>query len=139
MKLQFSEDLLTGFSIIDEKHKIFIEEFNVLLDSFRTNSSEKIIDPLFDFLTKYIKEHFLEEETLMLKYAYPGYGQHKIEHQHISEKLEKLKGEYSISGANMSNMTQMTEFLLRWFINHIRKSDMQYKAYIEKKAKPAAD
>ncbi|MDT8423393.1 MAG: hemerythrin family protein [Desulfuromonadales bacterium] len=139
MTLQFTEDLLTGFSIIDEKHKMFIEKFNVLLDSFRTNSSEEVIDPLFDFLTKYVKEHFLEEETLMFKYAYSGYGQHKIEHQHISEKLEKIKDEYSISGANMSNVTQMTEFLLRWFIDHIKRSDMQYKAYIEKKAKPAAN
>jgi hemerythrin len=46
-----------------------------------------VVDELIDY-TQY---HFSTEEKYMLEYAYPGYEQHKAEHEEFIDKIQRSK------------------------------------------------
>jgi len=113
MPIKWDSKLSVGNSDIDTEHKLIIAHINALELVLR-HPDEKdylrfFIDQLFEFTT----EHFYHEEQLQLKFRLPHYEENKKGHQALM--TEKVNG-----------------LMRKWFIDHIVKSDMKMKGFMDK-------
>jgi hemerythrin-like metal-binding protein len=117
-----------------------IVKFNNLSKRFITNNEDDIIELCItmDSILSYIRNHFELEESLLEQTSYPDLELHMKKHDTIRDNVVKLRGRIfgSMSGCmnqeiNLDALTEMNEFLLSWWVNHINKFDIQYKRYIE--------
>ncbi|MEH6473857.1 MAG: hemerythrin family protein, partial [Halopseudomonas sp.] len=59
--------------------------------AFKLEDNEKILAMLLDQLQEYTTSHFRQEEKLQIKIKYPGYLEHKLEHQRILDNMAELR------------------------------------------------
>jgi len=129
--INWSDELSVGVTLFDNDHKELVSLANRLHDSITVGSQQSVLLPILNELVKYTIFHFGHEEGMMLQYAYPDYKKHKAEHDALIEKVQDyhdqvMEGKTSIS-------LSLIGFLKDWLVNHIMKSDKEYKAFFEKK------
>jgi hemerythrin-like metal-binding protein len=129
--ITWTEQLSVGITLFDNDHKELVSIANRLHDSITVGSQQSVLLPILNELVKYTIFHFGHEEGMMLQYAYPDYQKHKVEHDALIEKVQDyhdqvLEGKTSIS-------LSLIGFLKDWLVNHIMKSDMEYRTFFEKK------
>nr|WP_281349544.1 hemerythrin domain-containing protein [Sodalinema gerasimenkoae] len=81
------------------------------------------------FLGRYIDQHFGFEENCMNAYQCPIACENKQAHRYFRQTFEDIKCQFEQEGASLSLVLKVNRNLLDWFINHIRKIDMQLKPY----------
>ena len=132
-KLTWNDDLNAGIKVIDKQHQGYFRIVNGILDMTLENKhSEKKVREAFKFLRIYVIDHFATEEKLMTEYDYPMYGDHKRRHMFFRKKLASL---YESSHRNENSRElakQMQFFLVDWFLNHIKASDIKMSSFLKK-------
>ncbi len=78
-------------------------------------------------LIQQTREHFREEEALMLQLSYPGYQEHKREHGILLAELVDLARQVR-QGVEQMGLGTLTA-LKHWLIVHIVTSDQAYADY----------
>lgn len=63
----------------------------------------------------------------MKQYSYPGYRQHRDEHDRFAAKAHELKERMDRVGFVLT--LEILNFLREWLRNHILKVDQQYSAH----------
>ena len=131
--ITWTKDLYGGVKIIDKQHKGYFKIVDDLLNmTLNRQHSEKKIAASFKFLRMYIIEHFATEETLMTKYDYPLYGDHKRRHIYFRKKIAELH-EVSKYTKNSRDLAKQMHFILvDWFLNHVKITDKKMSAYLKK-------
>lgn len=61
----------------------------------------------------------------MLKANYPGYNEHKVEHENLTNKVIEFQKNPKNRGSLIS--IDLLFFLKDWLINHIEGTDKKYK------------
>jgi hemerythrin len=92
--------------------------------------SKYLITRHINEILKYADFHFQSEENIMLLYDYPESKSHQELHKDLLDEVGSTlyyfeKGEKSIS--------QITEILISWFLEHTTKEDIKFGEYINKK------
>ena len=120
--LDWTDSLSVGFKLLDTDHKKLFDAINALHDaSVKENNhaeAERTLTQLIDFT----KVHFVHEETLMRKMAYPQIIPHKIEHDRLMNQIEDFHKRYTAGQVGMSIDTVI--FLRTWLCDHILKVDI---------------
>ena len=112
------DDFKIGFKVIDDQHAEIVNCINELY-MMRFNG-EVSIRPIVTRLKKHINIHFNFEESLMLHCNYPGYDQHKQEHQILNEKAMCLIRKFN----NKEEVSEdIQNLLIELLITHVNKSD----------------
>ncbi|WP_251862478.1 bacteriohemerythrin [Clostridium sp. Marseille-Q2269] len=117
---------------IDEQHKKLFELANkiysiVLLDD-KYDHFDEIVGTIRT-LKEYTVFHFSYEEEVMRKYEYGDVDNHKIEHEAFIKKISSINEE-KIDEKQKSFLMDLLEFVVNWIENHILKSDLKYKDYL---------
>ncbi|MCK4951777.1 MAG: hemerythrin family protein [Gammaproteobacteria bacterium] len=126
----------TGIEIIDRQHRQLAVMLNKIHGLYLNNGgqidsgqrSNQLHKQLKIFYEK-VREHFNDEEDLMLKANYPGYTEHVRDHlmllaelkhyiRHIDEELDNI---------NIGTMNS----LKTWFIAHIIGSDKEFADFLQ--------
>jgi len=125
-----------GIEIIDRQHRQLAEMLNKIVElSFNNggqSGSEQRSNQLHDQLNIFyekVREHFNDEEDLMLKANYPGHTEHAHDHlmlrvelkhyiRHIEEELDHI----DIGTLNS---------LKTWFVSHIISSDKEFADFLQ--------
>ena len=126
----WSDKYLLGIDEIDNQHKGLVIIINELFNLMSQGKAKAHMNQIFDHLTDYTKKHFFVEEKMLIKFAYPDYEQHKIEHKKFIEKLDKYKKEFESGKVTIS--LEILNFLKEWLLNHIQISDKKYALHIKK-------
>lgn len=134
MKVVWSDNFSVGHNTIDGQHKKLVDmlnEANDILDSVKDNQQAfNSISHLLNELVEYSVYHFDAEEKIMQDYNYPGYPEHKEEHEKFKAKIgEILKEDFTVDTFNKTN--ELLKFLFKWLINHINYIDKKYTKYIQ--------
>ena len=79
----------------------------------------------------YTVSHFEAEESLMKKYDYPGYEEHKSIHQKITQQV--LSFQKKIQEGDVDLTEELMTFLKDWLIDHILGVDKKYSDYLNEK------
>jgi hemerythrin-like metal-binding protein len=120
-----------GVTVLDDDHKHLIHLINKLESAsnyytggdFEKKALQEVID--------YTKYHFEREETLMKDNDYPDYENHIKVHKKMIEKVNQIVEDYKKNTDNAIDET--VKFLRAWLINHICKTDKEYKSFFKEK------
>ena len=130
--LDWSDSLSVNSRLLDTDHKRLIDLINGLhvasLNLANPSGSAAAMDVLVDFT----KTHFVHEETLMRKTAYPQFIPHKIEHDRLMKQLEDFRKRFDAGQITLS--IDNIVFLRTWLCDHIVKVDTHLGAWLAKHA-----
>jgi hemerythrin len=120
-----------GIELIDDQHKELVRMTNELSLGCQKGGSEAEIYfmKVIQGAVKYVKTHFTTEEIIMDRLKYPEYLEHKKEHEEfVAEVLRDVKA--FESGGKLVPL-EFAQFLQKWVLNHIAKSDKRYATFFE--------
>jgi hemerythrin-like metal-binding protein len=128
----WSAKYMVDIPSIDRQHSGFFDLVNRTMKKQRTSPvlSKEDIDEIIKHLEDYLTFHFAHEEKLMREAGYDKLEQHVTEHRYFINKIEEYKIEQSFNSPLLFD--KLLEFMKKWFLAHIIKSDYLYKEDIKK-------
>ena len=123
MALSWDPTLVTGVPAIDQQHQQLFERLDALLHAIRRGSSRDEVGRTLSFLFDYVQTHFAAEEGLMHDTSYPGYPEHKAEHEAFARELDALQAEYRRDGPSPSLVLRVNGRFTAWLRDHVHRVD----------------
>lgn len=135
MLFKWKEDFSVNIEEINNQHKELFEIGSNLYSIISTKDSidryDEIVEVLYE-LKDYAEYHFRYEEELMKKYGYEKYEIQKIEHENFINKIVSISKE-EVDEEQKKVVMDLIGFIANWIENHILKSDMGYKEFLNEK------
>ena len=140
MPIKWDSKLSVGNSDIDTEHKLIIAHINALELVLRHPVEKDYLKFFIDQLLEFTTEHFYHEEQLQLKFRFPHYEENKKGHQALMTEFEAIKTIIYcfIEKADPTQeetkeiIKKVSRLMRKWFIDHIVKSDMKMKEFMDK-------
>lgn len=130
--IDWKDDFSVNIKQFDNEHKNIVNMLNSLHEAMKLGKGRDSLAPLFDKSLNYAKEHFVNEEKLMQKSAYPDFEAHRKEHLKFISCIDDFKKEVNTpQGVLLSS--KVMNFLKDWLINHIGKMDKGYSKHMNSK------
>jgi hemerythrin len=127
--IKWSDTYDLGLEEIDEQHRSLLDLINKIWQAIVDRSDKSVVFGLLEELEKYTLAHFVAEETFMRVTDYPGFPEHKVEHQKFVARIAVEK-KRALLGESLS--LDLMHFLRDWLVDHILVSDREYANFIEK-------
>lgn len=134
MSMEWTSNLATGVSEIDNQHREIFARVNRLSEACSEGKGKEEVLNLLNFLGDYVKEHFAAEEKLQIREGYPQYAAHKSQHNRFIADLERLAATFRAEGATLSLVIMTNKTLAAWLVQHISQVDMEFATYLKKQA-----
>lgn len=128
MLVEWNEELSVGIQEIDEQHKVLVGLLNKLHDAIHEKHGKEASLEILGQLVEYTKIHFAVEESLMRIFEYPGYEEHKAQHEELIDEIHDFQDKVAHGKSAIS--FQLLHFLRMWLTQHILDSDMEYSPYL---------
>lgn len=110
-------------------------EFNQIAEQLKDRAPRpeewKQIDALFSRISIFVATHFREEEDMMETHAYPGFPEHKRQHDRFVEELARIQSQ--INNRNADFRGRLGSLLWDWLYKHINETDYQYREFFREK------
>lgn len=133
MGLQWSSDLSTGIIPIDDQHKEIIRRVNTFLDAMEAGKGKAKVMELLEFLSRYIVQHFHDEELFMANEHYDAINAHKEQHMQFTKDFYALEKQFEKRGVTTDLVIQTQQRVCDWLTNHISKEDRKIAQFIRDK------
>ncbi|MBE9536162.1 MAG: hemerythrin family protein [Proteobacteria bacterium] len=130
-KIIWNESFSVGVLELDKQHKKLLKMLNKIIEAKNISVDSEAISDVLTEMTKYAEYHFKTEERYMIKYNYPNYAIHENEHKEFLRQTANFC--IDVTEHKESTPTEILSYLEAWLINHILKSDMKYKSFVNKK------
>lgn len=114
----------------DSQHQKLFDLINSLHDAMKDGKSNSIMGPIISELVLYTKTHFRSEEELFAKFNYPDRLRHVSEHTEFVKKISAFEMEFKSGKMGLS--IEILNFLNKWLLEHIRKTDKAYSEFMNK-------
>lgn len=116
---------LLGLDAMDDTHRAFVALVNKL-----TKSADADFPALFDQLLAHTRQHFAQEEKLMMDSDFPAYGEHRDEHQRILGELVQFKKRVD-RGLVAFGRNYIRDRMPAWFRLHAATMDSALAAHVK--------
>lgn len=130
MLAEWWQDLATGNVGIDNQHKELFRKINQLLTACEERKGKEEVGNLLRFLNRYVREHFLDEESLQVRFDYPLYREHKQEHDAFVRELVNAEEQFSREGASLLVIVNSGKMALDWVRTHIYQQDKRMAEFV---------
>ncbi len=127
----WKDEYSVGIQTIDDDHRKLLDLINRLQMAVHYNNGESFEREAMKELIDYTKYHFSREENFMEECDYPGFAEHKKEHELMVEQLNGMLTRYE--GLGPAVIEKVADFLQEWLIQHIYGSDQKYAPYLRQK------
>lgn len=134
--VEWSDALSTGVKKFDDEHKNLVNILNRLYDSMHEGKSNYVLEKILNELVEYTVFHFGSEEEDMMKYEFPGYDEHKAEHEKLVQEVNDFIEKYK-SGRSLISF-ELLDFLKTWVAEHIVQTDKKYGDFLVSKGMEAS-
>ncbi|MBT3011688.1 MAG: hemerythrin family protein [Candidatus Thiodiazotropha sp. (ex Lucina aurantia)] len=132
INIDWDTNFEVGHERIDSEHRVFLNLIRTISTEVEANSNKERILRLLAELVKYAEFHFLSEENEMLRVDYPGYDEHRHEHEKLLTKFTDMMAQFR-SGA--LPLDSIVEFVFLWFALHTTQVDKRLGEYIQQNDK----
>lgn len=129
--IKWDDHYSVKISKFDQEHQHLVDVINHLYESMKVGKGQVELGKILEELVDYTRQHFANEEALMLKHAYPKYAEHKASHDHLTQQVLEFKSQYEAGKIGLS--VQMMNFLKEWLVKHILDEDKDYSTFFEAK------
>jgi len=128
----WNNKLMCGVKVIDDQHKGLVDLVNDMFKHATGNGAQEreYFNKVIQEAVNYVKFHFATEEKIILATKFPGFAEHKKEHDNFVLAVVENIREYE-SGKRYTLFT-FTRFLRDWILSHIAFMDKQYFEYFRK-------
>ena len=109
----------------DDDHQRLFELIRELRSAILRGKSAEVMDKIVEELENYTVFHFTAEEALLEAANYPALEAHRTEHGKFIDRLARFRHE-GVAGQPY----EVLNFMNRWLVNHIKRTDKQYSAYL---------
>ena len=130
MAFSVTPDLVTGNDMIDSQHRELFKAINEFQDACKNRQGNERVSATMLFLVNYTAKHFGDEERLQQQSNYPDQPNHKKLHEEFKSLVNDLAKQQQGADASVVVMTQLSNALGNWFMNHIMKEDKRVAAHI---------
>ncbi len=130
-KVDWTDDLSVGIGLIDEQHKVLIQDLNTLTRAIEQRQGPKEIGATLGFLIDYTDFHFSTEEQHMADNGYSELDAHRAQHNEFKTNLSNLEDEFLEDGATHVLADTIDTLLVNWLLNHIRGVDVKFGAFLK--------
>ena len=118
-----------GIEDIDLQHHFFFNLINRLARELLQTDNVQHRGELINELNAYAKFHFISEENMMRKSAYPHFLHHQGLHVELIEQLS-TRGSMLFLPDAQGAVESIVTFLGEWFLQHTREVDRQFARYL---------
>jgi hemerythrin len=133
--VEWSDVLSVGIEEIDDQHKVLVGLVNEMHDAIHERHGSDVVKAILVKLADYTRIHFAVEESLMRILGYPGYEEHKAQHEELIHSVTDLQ--HKVESGKTTIGFELMHFLKIWLTKHIMESDQKYSEYfIQAGAKP---
>ncbi|MCF6464466.1 bacteriohemerythrin [Clostridium sp. Cult2] len=132
---KWKEDFSVNINDIDEQHKELFRIGNYLYEIVSIKDGIDRYDEILEGrhkLMDYAVYHFSFEEKMMKDNGYPKLQQHKRQHDSFISKVKSIDEE-EIDERQKKIGMDLIIFVANWIENHILKTDMEYKEFLNNK------
>ncbi|MDR1099943.1 MAG: bacteriohemerythrin [Treponema sp.] len=130
--VKWSSTFSVGVKLVDDQHKELLKLTNDLFnhcvgdEEAERTYFKKVINKAVD----YVKVHFATEEKIMIATKFPGYWEHKREHDaFVLTVVEQVR---AFNDGKPFTLLTFTKFLKDWILTHIAVTDKKYFDYFKK-------
>lgn len=127
----WSDKFLVNVKEIDKQHKKLVSIINDLHSAMKEGKGMDIVSSAVENLADYAIIHFATEEKYMKQFGYPGYQEHKSEHDRFSQKALDFKNGLKDEKVGLS--VEVLLFIKDWITRHILGTDKKYSAFFGEK------
>jgi len=128
--IEWREDFLIGLPEVDHEHRHLIEGINALHEQISSGASTSDVCAVLGGIQSDIAAHFALEEKNMVSLGYPGYGEHKADHERLLDDILDITDEVHESGRY--DAQELSRRLSEWFGRHFRTQDAQLHHWLER-------
>lgn len=132
-ELKWDEKLSTGVYLIDAQHKKLMQNINKLSKAIDLGRPKMEILKIIKYLDEYTRSHFGLEEEYMVKYKYPEYEFHRLEHKKFLKTVKELKNLFSGNSSSHEDAKNLQYELWIYFREHISVIDASLAAFLKGK------
>ena len=125
--IKANADFTLGIPEIDQDQQQLIDFLNTAFDEFAASGGVADIESVTKELQGHAARNFVREEHLMLETWYPGFAEHKKEHQMFTDAVAKFK---NTRQPKTALTVAILWFLTDWVIQHMRGTDAELGKYI---------
>ena len=127
--MEWNESMSVGVAQFDDDHKKLIVLINELFDAVQAGRGRQALGGVLDELIEYTKTHFCHEEYQLRTLGFPGYEDHKKEHDALAARALDIQRKYHAGATSMLSM-ELMNFLKSWLVHHIQGIDSLYVAFV---------
>jgi hemerythrin len=131
MEFQWSDDLSTAITFLDDEHRGLIQRYRALVAALRSKADLPQFLQDIEKLAEDTQAHFRHEEQVMRNIQYPSYAQHRAAHQRLTEDLSDFIQNIGV-GFSDKDLPALTEYFRYWFLSHVREHDVRLKHYLDR-------
>ncbi|WP_428559857.1 MAG: bacteriohemerythrin [Solidesulfovibrio sp. DCME] len=129
--LQWDDSLAVGLREIDSQHQKLVQMICDLHEAMRSGKGKHQVEAILRELEEYAVEHFGYEEKLMEQYKYPGYLNHRKEHDKFVDQVIAFGNDFRANKAALT--TEVMNFLKNWLVGHIKGTDKKYGPFFNER------
>lgn len=133
MAFTVTKDIETGNTIIDKEHVELFSKINDFMEACNQGKGTKEIVSTVDFLRKYTKSHFSNEENLQKTNNYPGMPAHKRFHDEFIKNLDSIASDLQKDGVSPAIVGRINIKIGTALIAHIKSEDVKLAKFLKSK------
>jgi hemerythrin-like metal-binding protein len=127
---QWTADYAVGVRQIDEEHQRLFALAEKVHRAMLEGEGKAILQALLAGLVAYTSYHFAHEEQLMERIGYPGYREHRAQHEDLRSRAREMQDR--LASGELTITIEVIQFLMEWVRKHIASSDCRIAAYMKK-------
>lgn len=128
-RLQWDDRFLIGIDELDFEHKRLIEDINRLHGVLSGQDEMPDVEACLGEIFARMQAHFALEERVMRRNKYPGFDEHKREHEALLDSYTASMLDF-INSPGSDRGRPIEDTLERWIVDHILVSDRKMSAMI---------
>lgn len=117
--------------VVDEQHQKLFDILNRLHDAVVRGLEQGVLFAILDELVDYTVYHFQTEEKLFQEHDFPGYVEHKAEHDRLTGTAVELQGKLREGSATLSY--ELLDFLHDWLMDHTLGLDQEMGPFLNER------
>jgi hemerythrin len=125
---QWLPEYAIGVHQIDQEHQRLFAHADRMHQALLAGKGREILEALLAELIQYAGCHFAHEEQLMKRIGYPGYGEHRKEHEDLRARVAAMQERAAAGELTMT--IEVMQFLMEWLKRHTIASDRRISSYM---------
>lgn len=131
-QITWDDSYSVGNQEIDAQHQEWIAIYNRLDQAILTEKPgdlARVREETLKAMMEYASYHFRQEEQYMQEIGYPEVVAHKRIHTEFDDQL--YSSYRKVKDGELLLNSELITVIRSWLLNHIQKTDMQYKVFAE--------